>query len=654
MSKGDLADVTDLLTSFQINPALPALAAVVPLRAAPVSLPAGAVPTLDFGATIAGLIGPTHRSPESETLQDDAAGGKNLPQPGDVTPDPSIIWLPGGIVPPDHGAAPTAKEASAELVSNPTPTTGALTTANPVRPDGSDVSQPPAARLQEPLAGSGAPIPEQAAVSVAPTSKAMDQNIGPADHDPPLPVVSLRQRPAADATSMPDSASPKADVNGAPVQAQPIIPVLPLVPERISIDADRPAVTAVVQPMPPSPASPIQIQAAMDPGTIPTPAQLSELLASAVPDQHLSLLTPAADMSLAPAPLEQPQLASVPVQPLAPATAASIAAAGLDLPISVATPVESATLADAPPIAAPSQQPAATPAPLPTLATAPPASVTPIPAPLVASPFQQPQPAAVPVQPSAPALVAQTDAAPARVSAAATRATPDPVLAAPDEAGNQPATRFAHAPMMREAAPQPALVPLAPQAALPVALTSGAAAQVFATALSTAPVDLQRRGHAAEPELLLAGMVPIEQRQVVQAMSQAAPGTLDLANDDWPTQMIDRIAALRDTAESADTRIKLAPENLGALEVSIRRDGDRIHVHFTADTATARQLIADAAPRLAELADARGVKLGQTSVDGGGQHGSQRDAQHQHQSRSPARNVTVAAHSDPATDERIA
>ena len=139
----------------------------------------------------------------------------------------------------------------------------------------------------------------------------------------------------------------------------------------------------------------------------------------------------------------------------------------------------------------------------------------------------------------------------------------------------------------------------------------------------------------------------------VTAMSATDQAPLDLTRDDWTGQMIDRIAALRDSAEAADTRIKLAPENLGALEVSIRRDGDRIHVHFTAENAAARQLIAEAAPRLAELADARGVKLGQTSVESGdgGQQAPQRDAQRQ---PSTARNLSVASNAEPIADDRIA
>lgn len=198
----------------------------------------------------------------------------------------------------------------------------------------------------------------------------------------------------------------------------------------------------------------------------------------------------------------------------------------------------------------------------------------------------------------------------------------------------------------------PTMVALKPA---PESLTTGAAAQVFAAARAVPLNDPAVSDRVADTAILLGGHARTEQLNTVQAASGASQAPLDLTRDDWTGAMIDRIAALRESAEAADTRIKLAPENLGALEISIRRDGDRIHVHFTAENAAARQMIADAAPRLAELADARGVKLGQTSVEGGnaggGQHGSTREQQPQ----SPASaHRSVAGESDATTDERIA
>jgi Meckel syndrome type 1 protein len=79
--------------------------------------------------------------------------------------------------------------------------------------------------------------------------------------------------------------------------------------------------------------------------------------------------------------------------------------------------------------------------------------------------------------------------------------------------------------------------------------------------------------------------------------------------------MIARIETLRDAADAADTRIRLIPDALGAIDVALKRDGDTIHVQFTAEQAQTRALLQEAQPRLAEAAERSGLKLGQTSVE---------------------------------------
>lgn len=209
---------------------------------------------------------------------------------------------------------------------------------------------------------------------------------------------------------------------------------------------------------------------------------------------------------------------------------------------------------------------------------------------------------------------------------------------------------------VREQLARPALAPkVIPQPVAPGAVSTLTAGQAFAAAIS-ASFDLP-----AAPVARVAGVATgenyaaaVEQlRTTVQAMSGAEQAPLDLGRDDWPGKMVDRIAALRDAAEAADTRIRLAPENLGNVDVSIRRDGDRLHVHFAAENPATRQLLAEAAPRLAELADARGVKLGQASVDAGA--GGQQGAPDQPQSNQPARPAPAIAHaSETDRDDRVA
>lgn len=201
----------------------------------------------------------------------------------------------------------------------------------------------------------------------------------------------------------------------------------------------------------------------------------------------------------------------------------------------------------------------------------------------------------------------------------------------------------------RAAAAAPELAARAP------VVQAAPAAQVFAAALAAPlvePLDTMTPADPASPEVQLLRAVEL-QRTTVQATAQADQAPLDLSRDDWTGKMIERIAALREGVEAADARIRLAPEHLGTVDVAIRRDGDRIQVHFTAENPATRQLLADAAPRLAELAEARGLKLGQSNVDSGGSDARGQPHQ-QPQSFTPARPASARAASGTASDARIA
>ncbi|UVO52512.1 flagellar hook-length control protein FliK [Sphingomonas sp. SUN019] len=114
--------------------------------------------------------------------------------------------------------------------------------------------------------------------------------------------------------------------------------------------------------------------------------------------------------------------------------------------------------------------------------------------------------------------------------------------------------------------------------------------------------------------------------------------------------MIERIDALRDAANANDTSIRLIPDALGKIDVSLKRDGDTVAVHFTAQHAETRQLLADAAPKLAELAEARGLKLAQGGADTASQQ------QQRQQPAAPAAAAQRRARTDDteSTDTRIA
>nr|WP_294812142.1 flagellar hook-length control protein FliK [uncultured Sphingomonas sp.] len=191
------------------------------------------------------------------------------------------------------------------------------------------------------------------------------------------------------------------------------------------------------------------------------------------------------------------------------------------------------------------------------------------------------------------------------------------------------------------------------------ALTSApqlAAALFAAAATGATPVETRR---TLIQDLLPAGgpvaLADIVRPHTIAAAADVQQGVLDMRRQEWMGQMVDRLEAMRDASPSRETRLSLSPEALGKVDVSIRQDGDRIHVHFATETPAARQLLTEAQPRLSELAEARGVKLGQTSVDGGGAgQGSARHAQQVPMPQSPAPRAAEAAEATDSTHERIA
>jgi flagellar hook-length control protein FliK len=136
-------------------------------------------------------------------------------------------------------------------------------------------------------------------------------------------------------------------------------------------------------------------------------------------------------------------------------------------------------------------------------------------------------------------------------------------------------------------------------------------------------------------------------RHAVQATGDAKNVPLDLRNDQGLQHMIDRIETLRDDANANDTRIRLVPDALGGVDVAVKRAGDALHVSFTTDTEHARALIAEAQPRLVELAEARGVRIADASVQTG--TGNDRSAQQpfQQQPRQASRPASATGLSTP-------
>ncbi|MCP3734979.1 flagellar hook-length control protein FliK [Sphingomonas sp. RP10(2022)] len=158
-----------------------------------------------------------------------------------------------------------------------------------------------------------------------------------------------------------------------------------------------------------------------------------------------------------------------------------------------------------------------------------------------------------------------------------------------------------------------ALRPQAAPARQPAAGTTAPAAEVFGAAMHAASADERERGEPLAPTIA-AVAAPAEVRPATTVADTGQP-TLDTTRGDWPNTMIDHIERLRDAADAQDTRIRLVPDALGAIAVSVKSVGDAIHVRFAAEDATTRALIEDASPKLAQIAEERGVRIGQTIVE---------------------------------------
>lgn len=241
-----------------------------------------------------------------------------------------------------------------------------------------------------------------------------------------------------------------------------------------------------------------------------------------------------------------------------------------------------------------------------------------------ALPETQPQPATAP-----------TPAAPQPATAAPI--TIDPALAAaadlpsPAPAAKQPIVA-ADRPIARQPAAQP--IPITVPQAAPVTLASLASANAPMPALFALAMAPERKpageGENSQPGGLTAAatlLTSADAAQLVAKPGQAERQALDMGRQDWPQKMIDRIEALRDDANANDTSIRLKPEALGRIDVSLRTHADgAVTVRFAAEQPTTRALLADAAPQLNAAAEARGIRLTGTSVDlsGSGMAGGDR------------------------------
>ena len=231
----------------------------------------------------------------------------------------------------------------------------------------------------------------------------------------------------------------------------------------------------------------------------------------------------------------------------------------------------------------------------------------------------------------------------------------------------QPADRTPVVARPSPATPPHVAVQPAPRAeigagAAPVIAT---AARTFADAIHRAVTGDDRPAPADATALATASPAGAITAAAVVPTGHAQQQTLDMAQQRWPEAMIQHIEMLRDMADANDMRIRVIPDALGAIDVSLKRDGDAVQVQLVAEQPQTRAMLAEAQPKLQEMAEARGLKLHQATPGTGagiahnaGQNGG-RQAPHQHQQRAghvPAAPPSARRVDDDAdnTDQRIA
>lgn len=275
----------------------------------------------------------------------------------------------------------------------------------------------------------------------------------------------------------------------------------------------------------------------------------------------------------------------------------------------------------------------------------------------------EPASAAVPIEPAPP------EGAPARQAAEIAARVADPMRdrsVPPPVAGLTPSTPEIGKPRAEIEAPRehrPADRPfeaLAAMAAgqsplrpLPAALAARTPAEPSAfaelvTGLETAAPATSTSSFGFHPA------TPVQMR-AAEVFAPGAP-VVDTSRADWLQAMIERIGEIRTEGGAREAQIRLAPDALGIVDIRIEQRDDRIHVAISADTPQARALLSEAAPRLQEMAEARGLRLSQSSVDAGQSQQQQRRSGQDGpaQPNAPASGRRDAQTSTPRSQDRIA
>ena len=593
------------------------------------------------------------------TVRQDAAAT------GNVLPTPALL-----------DTAPMNVAQPATPLLEPLPSSLPLTLGKPAIPAATDAALPDATAKRGAAPRSTVATARPAAFAVSPRAgKAKDDApTTPSDDTADTP---LADRPVLSAPATPDAIVPD-PAPAVPAAFDPT-PSAPALSDRTASDPPAPSPSTPLSSAPTSPGL-----TAIDPRIVADSADVPLVLPSVTPPSLDAVATTPGKTVVAPTvstvgsakPVGKAVIDAKPLGPreLAPSTSDTPTIA---LPPEQSRkPAEGTQASPTPPTAIPAPQPEATAA---FTAPARPAQIVPAQTPPAAAMLDAPvgtQPAAIritnpPLQiarlaaaiPIAPQLSGvvlapqslEVPFAPtaAREQAMAQPPVPPPVPGSPPIADT---VMIATPRWVATDATTPVALALAqPTAVQPQAGTVASASQVFGAAIQAA-TKARDEHEATDPTVpSLAASAPVSPPTIKTVEAHQAP--LDMRQERWPHAMIERIEVLRDFADASDTRIRLIPDALGAIDVSMKTDGDTVHVHFNAEQAATRTLLADAQPRLAELAEARGLKLGQGMLgDGSAGSGQRAPASPQTPNRTaPSRTTTASAMiADAADDTRIA
>jgi len=624
-----MTDLTALLFPTAVSASSLAPAAPASVTGAPVVAGQFAQTLGDLLAGAPSVAAPAPAAvavPATDVMPPDAA--LPLPVLGLVGPLPNGRLLAAGTLDrqplADDGNTVPAEPAF-QLLANPAWRATVAAPAAPSRPPMSlrTALERAAAQLATPVAAKTArgsvaeSLPESAAEDADATSAAPDTATPDGIAAPstpslpasaiPLPAAALiatpRPEPATDAAQPQDES---AILTASPVGQRRDNPAPAALP--VATTADKPVAipgTATTAPTRPSTLTTSPNVATLDVGQEPTPT--------------IKLPTPASAQSDAPDHTPPARMRRV-----LPSDHAILAALG-------ALPTPNRGTGSAPAVSAPVV--AALPPAASTSATPIPTNAAPAPGSTIAAPA--PTPTALPTgtSPADPTATATLSRDPTAKPDAAMRADPTPLRVERDS------------------------VPM-----IAVSTTPQPAGQVFAAALASAttwrdrPANERTDPAVATPPLGFATAVDLGSTTPVQPTGTAQRAPLDLTQDSGVQRMIDHIEVLRDDANARDTRIRLVPDALGSVDVAVRQVGERIHVSFTAEHEATRALIADAQPRLTELAAERGVRIAGSSVatdanPGAAQSPAQGQGQPQSQNQSQSR--PNAPHQPPRASARV-